>query len=131
MRNEEFSLDKDESLQEMTLGEGEKILVIDDNAVNREVIRTRLEINNYRILEARDGAEGLEKTKAENPDLVLLDLMMPRMSGYEFCKQLRKERTPDDLPVIMVTAKTEMGDKVYGLQLGANDYLSKPFNKEE
>jgi len=115
----------------MTLGEGEKILVIDDNAVNREVIRTRLEINNYRILEARDGAEGLEKTKAENPDLVLLDLMMPRMSGYEFCKQLRKERTPDDLPVIMVTAKTEMGDKVYGLQLGANDYLSKPFNKEE
>src|SRR3989338_2697927 len=57
--------------------------------------------------------------------------MMPRMSGYEFCKRVREHHTPDEFPIIMLTAKTEMGDKIYGLHLGANDYISKPFNKEE
>ncbi len=126
-----YDLEKDEELKAAIQGNGEKILIIDDNAVNREVIRTRLTLNHYQVIEAADGVEGLEKIEKENPDLVLLDLMMPRMSGFEFCKKLRDKHSAEELPVIMLTAKTEMGDKVYGLGLGANDYIAKPFNKEE
>ncbi|MDP3921097.1 MAG: ATP-binding protein [Candidatus Omnitrophota bacterium] len=126
-----YTLEKDKEFQEAIRGDGERILIIDDNAVNREVAKTRLEINNYRVIEAADGVEGLHTVENEKPDLIVLDLMMPRMSGYEFCKKLRERYTADELPVIMLTAKTEMGDKVYGLQIGANDYVSKPFNKEE
>lgn len=126
-----YDLEKDREFQEAVRGQGQTILLIEDNPVNREVIRLRLEMNNYRVVEAVDGFDGLEKVAQDCPDLVILDLMMPRMSGYEFCKRLRQQYTPDELPIIVLTAKTEMGDKIYGLRLGANDYISKPFHKEE
>lgn len=129
--DKEYTLERDEEYVQAVRGNGEKILIIDDNPVNREVVKTRLVMNNYEVLEAQDGIEGLEKMDQETPDLVILDLMMPRMSGYEFCKRLRQAHPPDELPLIMLTAKTAMGDKVYGLHLGANDYIAKPFNKEE
>ena len=127
----EYSLEKDAEFQEAVRGDGERILIIDDNAINREVIRTRLELNNYEVIEAVDGVDGLEKMAQGKPNLIILDLMMPRMSGYEFCRKARAQFTSDEIPIIMLTAKTDMGDKIYGLQLGANDYVSKPFNKEE
>jgi len=127
----EYELEKDEDFRKAVQGEGELVLIIDDNEVNREVIKTQLTMNQYRVTEAVDGIEGLECLARQKPDLVILDLMMPRMSGYEFCRKLRLRHSPDELPVIMLTAKTEMGDKVYGLKLGANDYISKPFHKEE
>jgi len=130
-RDRHYELEKDKEYEEAVKGSGELILIIDDNAVNREVVKTRLEMHQYRTCEAADGMEGLKKIKEEKPDLIILDLMMPRMSGYEFCKKVRKNQSADELPVIMLTAKTEMGDKVYGLQVGANDYISKPFHKEE
>lgn len=125
----ELSQDFDEGA--IVRGNEELVLVVDDNEVNREVIRTRLGMNNYRVVEAVDGQEALDKVASDKPAIVLLDLMMPRMSGYEFCKQVRKEYSADELPIIMLTAKTEMGDKVFGLNIGANDYLSKPFHQEE
>jgi len=126
-----YALEKDEEFREAVRGSGETILMIDDNAVNREVVRTRLEMHHYRVIEAADGQDGLAEVEREKPDLVILDLMMPRMSGYEFCKKLRNVHGADELPVIILTAKTDVGDKVYGLQIGANDYIAKPFNKEE
>jgi len=75
--------------------------------------------------------EGLRKIAEENPALIILDLMMPRMSGYEFCKRVRERFPSSEMPIIMLTAKTDMGDRIYGLQIGANDYISKPFNKDE
>ncbi|MBI4431010.1 MAG: response regulator [Candidatus Omnitrophica bacterium] len=130
-KDREYSLEKDPEFEEAVRGKGEKILIVDDNTVNREVVRTRLELNHYQAIEAVDGIDGLEKLEQEKPELIILDLMMPRMSGYEFCKRVRSESTPDEAPIIMLTARTDMGDKIYGLQLGANDYISKPFNKEE
>ena len=126
-----YDLAKDPEFTEAVRGEGELVLVIDDNPVNREVIRTRLGMHNYEVTEAVDGVQGLEKVSEKKPALVILDLMMPRMSGYEFCKRVRTQYSHDDLPIIMLTAKTDMGDKVYGLQIGANDYISKPFQQEE
>ncbi len=112
-------------------GHGEKILIVDDNVINREVVKIQLEMSQYVVVEASDGFEALEKIPLCKPDLIILDLMMPRMSGYEFCREVRASHSEDQLPVIMLTAKTDMGDKIYGLNLGANDYISKPFNKEE
>ncbi|MBP9865742.1 MAG: response regulator, partial [Candidatus Omnitrophica bacterium] len=126
-----YELSHDPDGEAIVRGNGELVLVVDDNAVNREVIRARLGMNNYRVVEAIDGQEALEKVSSDKPAIVLLDLMMPRMSGYEFCKQVRKEHSADELPIIMLTAKTDMGDKVFGLNIGANDYLSKPFHQEE
>lgn len=126
-----YELARDPEEEAIVQGHGELVLVVDDNSVNREVIRTRLGMNNYRVVEAIDGQDALDKVIADKPALVLLDLMMPRMSGYEFCRQVRKLYTADELPIIMLTAKTEMGDKVLGLNIGANDYLSKPFHQEE
>lgn len=129
--DKEYTLEHDREFDEAVRGSGEKILMVDDNPVNREVVRARLELNNYKVIEAVDGIDGMEKMEKGIPDLVILDLMMPRMSGYDFCKRVREKYSPDEAPIIMLTARTDMGDKIYGLQLGANDYISKPFNKEE
>lgn len=130
-KNVSYGLTEDPEFREAVRGSGEKILIIDDNAINREVVRVHLELNGYHVIEAPDGIRGLEMMKEQQPELILLDLMMPRMSGYEFCERLRKDHSSGEVPVIMLTAKTEMGDKVQGLSLGANDFISKPFDKEE
>ncbi len=126
-----YGLKKEEKYERIERGQGELVLVIDDNPVNIEVVRTRLQLNNYKVLALTDSQEGLKValTQKDNIDLIILDLMMPRMSGYEFCQQLRKYST--EVPIIMLTAKGSTEDLIYGLNLGANDYIAKPFNKEE
>lgn len=103
----------------------EKILVVDDDANICELLRLYLTKEGYQVTVANDGEEGLEKFNAVKPDMVLLDVMMPRMDGLEVCRRIRKA---GNTPVMMLTAKGETFDKVLGLELGADDYMVKPFD---
>lgn len=108
------------------------ILIVDDEPINQQVLENHLSGGNYLIQKAFSGPEALQLLKeGEKPDLVLLDIMMPRMSGYEVCKEIRKKYLPSELPVILVTAKNQVKDLVTGLSVGANDYIAKPFSKSE
>lgn len=104
------------------------ILVVDDEAKLRKMLRVYLEQEGYAVVEAANGREAIYVARAEKPDLIILDLMMPEMSGYEFVRSYGKEAAT---PVIMLTAKIEDQDKVLGLELGADDYVTKPFNVRE
>ena len=104
------------------------ILVVDDKANIRNLVREYLEAENFRVVTAADGREALYAARQEKPDLILLDIMMPEMSGYDFLKTYRKER---ETPVILLTAKLDETDKVLGLELGADDYVTKPFGMKE
>ena len=104
------------------------ILVVDDEAKLRDMLRLYLEQEGYRVVEAGQGREALYVARYEKPDLIILDLMMPEMGGYEFMRVFSKE---SDTPVIMLTAKVEDQDKIIGLGLGADDYVTKPFNVQE
>ncbi|MDR7328832.1 response regulator transcription factor [Corynebacterium guangdongense] len=106
-----------------------KILVVDDEQAVRESLRRSLAFNGYDVSLAEDGAEGLEKIQREQPDLVILDVMMPQMDGLEVCRTLRS--TGYDRPVLMLTARDGVADRVAGLDAGADDYLPKPFALEE
>ena len=106
----------------------EKILVVDDDANICELLRLYLTKEGYQVTVANDGEEGLEKFNAVKPDMVLLDVMMPRMDGLEVCRRIRKA---GNTPVMMLTAKGETFDKVLGLELGADDYIVKPFAPPE
>ncbi|MFV0313560.1 MAG: response regulator [Anaerotignum sp.] len=105
-----------------------KILIVDDEKNIVEIIAFNLAKEGYQILKAFDGAAGLELAIAENPDLILLDIMMPKMDGYEVCKKIREKK---NTPIIMLTARAEEVDKVLGLELGADDYVTKPFGVRE
>lgn len=107
------------------------ILVVDDEPVNRQVLLNHLSLNNYVVLQASDGIEALKVVQQCRPDLVLLDVMMPRMSGYETCRRLRQHHSPNELPVVMLTAKNQVVNLVEGFNAGANDYLAKPFSRDE
>jgi len=112
------------------------ILVVDDEAINRQVLINQLSLQQYRVTAVDNGIDALKliKKQAKNGtrfDLVVLDVMMPRMSGYEVCHQLRRDYPPTVLPVIMLTAKNQMDDLVAGFNAGANDYLMKPFSSAE
>ncbi len=108
-----------------------KILVVDDEKINVQILTNHLSLHNYIVDTASDGIEALEKIRNKDYDLVLLDIMMPKMSGYEVCNTLRSENSLYDLPVIMLTAKNQPQDIVVGFDMGANDYLIKPFEKSE
>jgi signal transduction histidine kinase/CheY-like chemotaxis protein/class 3 adenylate cyclase len=108
------------------------ILVVDDEPVNLKVLKNHLERAGYHVTLANDGMEALDLLKKDNPfHLVLLDVMMPRISGYEVCQRIRENQLLTELPVIMVTAKNQVNDLVEGLGSGANDYIVKPFSKDE
>lgn len=109
----------------------EKILIIDDEEHIVELIRYNLEASGYMTLEAYNGLDGLKLAKEEVPDLVLLDLMLPGMDGLEVCKRLRADDKLKNIPIIMLTAKSEEIDKILGLELGADDYITKPFSVRE
>lgn len=126
-----YAVAKPEQRQSLVKGEGETVLVIDDNPVNVEIIRSCLEADGYRVEASLDPVEGWKMLETRKPDLVILDVMMPLTSGYEFCQKMRAHAEMQRIPVIMVTAKSTTEDKVYGLSIGADDYLSKPFHKEE
>lgn len=110
-------------------GPGARILVVEDEMPMRNVLKNTLERQGYRVLLAADGEEGLARALKESPDLILLDVMMPRLSGFEVCAELR--RLAQTMPILMLTAKGGVDDKVKGLDAGADDYLAKPFNRDE
>jgi two-component system response regulator RegX3 len=104
------------------------ILVVDDEATLRETLAWNLERDGYRVVEAADGRTALERFRAEKPDLVLLDLMLPELSGVEVCRRMRAE---SDVPILMLTARDSEVDKIVGLEVGADDYVTKPFSLRE
>jgi two-component system KDP operon response regulator KdpE len=108
--------------------DGKRILVVDDETRVIGFIRMNLELEGHQIIEAHNGVEALEMIRTQLPDLVLLDVMMPELDGFETLRMLREF---SNIPVIMLTAKGEENDKVYGLELGADDYVSKPFGPRE
>ncbi|HPY51478.1 MAG TPA: response regulator [Sedimentisphaerales bacterium] len=107
------------------------ILVVDDTAQNLELIQAYLEDVDCRTVAARDGIEALDLVAKTKPDLVLLDVMMPKMSGFEVCRRLKKDPATNDIPVIMVTALNEFGDIERGIDSGTDDFVSKPVNRLE
>ena len=108
-----------------------KILVVEDEADIRELLRYSLTQEGYAVEEAADGAEALDRIERRAPDLVLLDLMLPRMSGLELCRRLRANSETAQMPVIVVTAKSAEVDRILGLEMGADDYVVKPFSPRE
>jgi OmpR family response regulator RpaB len=104
------------------------ILVVDDEASIRRILETRLAMAGYRVVTAADGEEGLAAFHAEEPDLVVLDVMMPKLDGYGVVQELRKT---SEVPIVMLTALSEVKDRILGLELGADDYLMKPFSPKE
>ncbi len=108
-----------------------RILVIDDDPLIRHIVVTALAKEAYDITEVDSGAEGLEKAAAIQPDLILLDVMMPGLDGYEVCFKLRSNPTTVNIPIVMLTALGEIGERVRGMQMGADDYITKPFDPRE
>ena len=107
---------------------GKRVLVVDDDTKTVELVKLYLNRDGYRVLTAYDGAEALRLAREANPDLIVLDLMLPGIDGLEICRTLRNE---SDVPIIMLTAKTTDEDKLTGLGLGADDYVTKPFSPRE
>jgi two-component system, OmpR family, alkaline phosphatase synthesis response regulator PhoP len=112
----------------MAAAPGKKILIVEDEKDILDLLRIYLEKEGYRTFTAMTGLEGLKMVKSERPDLVVLDLMLSEMDGLEVCKRLRSDPQTALLPVIMLTAKAEESDMVIGLELGADDYVTKPFS---
>jgi DNA-binding response OmpR family regulator len=108
-----------------------KILIIEDDKDIVELVGHYLEKENFVLTEASDGFSGLKKARAENFDLVILDIMLPEMDGLEVCRELRSDPKTKSVPIIMLTAKGEETDKIVGLELGADDYITKPFSPKE
>ena len=108
-----------------------RIMVVDDNAQNLELLVAYLDPLGCGVVTATDGVEALEKVAQDVPDLILLDIMMPRMSGFEVCRKLKSDPQTRDIPIIMVTALQELGDIERGVESGTDDFISKPVNRLE
>lgn len=106
-----------------------KVLIVEDEKNIVDILRFNLQREGYETAEAYDGAAGLFLAHSESPDLILLDVMLPKMNGFDVCRQLRQEG--DNVPVIILTAREEESDKVLGLEIGADDYITKPFSMRE
>lgn len=104
------------------------VLIADDEAQIREILSLYFKKEGFKVIEAADGAEALVQIQAGKPDIILLDIMMPVLDGFEVCKQVRKI---SDVPIIMLTAKDFDDDRILGLEMGADDYIAKPFNTRE
>lgn len=111
--------------------ESSRILIADDNEQNCELLEAYLASGNYQIAMAFDGQETLDRVAEFQPDIILLDIMMPRMSGYEVCKQLKESESTSAIPILMVTALNEMGDIEKAVNAGCDDFLTKPVNRLE
>ena len=105
-----------------------KILVVDDEIYIVHILDFSLGMEGYEVLTALDGEQALEKARAEHPDLIVLDIMMPKLDGYETCKMLKAEPATKDIPVILLSAKGRNVDQKVGFEVGANDYITKPFS---
>lgn len=109
----------------------QKILLVEDEKNIAKVVTYNLEREGYQVATARDGEEGLAKARKELPDLVVLDLMLPKLDGLDLCRQLKTDPKTARIPIIMLTAKTQEADRVVGLEMGADDYVAKPFSVRE
>ena len=105
-----------------------KILVVEDDLTLLELLKYNLSNQSYEVLTATDGIQALELARRENPDLVILDILLPKLDGYDTCRFLRRDSS---VPILMLTCKTEEMDKVMGLEMGADDYMTKPFSLKE
>src|SRR6266849_3987813 len=108
-----------------------RILVVDDHEANRSMLSRLLKCDGHSVFEASNGEEGLQMVASEQPDVVLLDVMMPRMSGFDACRELKRHPSTRLIPVILVTGLQETGDRIQGIEAGADDFLTKPFNSHE
>jgi len=107
-----------------------RILVIDDERQLVDIIKMRLEASGYEVITAYDGQEGLEKAKKEGPDLIILDLMLPKIDGFKVCGLLKADTRYNKIPVIMFTAKAQEEDRHLGKEMGADAYITKPFEPQ-
>src|ERR1051325_10944351 len=107
------------------------ILVVDDSPTEMKLMMAPLNGKGYRIISATDGEEALEKALAERPDLMLLDVVLPKKNGFQVCRQLRTSPDTKDIKIILVTSKSQDTDRFWGLKQGADEYLTKPFQDDE
>lgn len=108
----------------------QKILIVEDEAILSEMIQIRLEKNGYEVISAFDGVQGLEMARQQRPDLIILDLMLPKIDGYKVCRMLKFDERYKKIPIIMFTARAQDADKELGEQVGADAYITKPFAPE-
>jgi DNA-binding response OmpR family regulator len=108
-----------------------KILVVDDEVDLLETIQFSLEVEGYTVLVSNDGEDALSQARKESPDLILLDIMLPKLDGYKVCRLLKFDERYKHIPILMMTAKTQEKDKVLGIETGADEYITKPFDMDE
>ena len=108
-----------------------KVLLVDDDPVILKLLQVNFEMEGYTVLTANDGVEGLEKARAERPDVVILDIMMPRMDGLEVTRELKGDDSTKEMPILLLSAKAQASDIQLGRDVGADDYLTKPFDPLE
>jgi WD40 repeat protein/signal transduction histidine kinase/DNA-binding response OmpR family regulator len=128
---EKLIIPASKSATSLNIKQRKQILVVDDEPINRQVVINYLSLHDYAITEASSGLEALALLEKIQPDLILLDVMMPRMTGYEVIQQIRSSKKLDNLPILLLSAKNQTSDLVVGLEIGANDYLTKPIVKDE
>ena len=117
--------------KETAIQEQERILVVDDEASIRRILETRLKMVGYEVITAADGEEALEAFQKHNPDLIILDVMMPKINGYKISRLLKYDNKYKDIPIIMVTARSQLEDKAIGEETGVNEYITKPFELDQ
>ncbi|HYA96978.1 MAG TPA: response regulator, partial [Methylomirabilota bacterium] len=108
-----------------------RVLIIEDDRDIVELVRYNLTNEGYQVVSAQDGTSGLAMIKKSAPDLLLLDLMLPKLSGLEVCREIRRDASLNRLPILMLTARGDEADRVVGLEMGADDYVTKPFSPRE
>ena len=113
------------------MGEKRRVLLVDDEPSIVKMVGKRLEVEGFDVLLAMDGQEALAKARNENPDLIILDLMLPKLNGYEVCTMLKQDTRYQRIPIMMFTAKAQARDEKLGMECGADDYLRKPFQAKE
>jgi len=111
------------------MNDPQRILIVDDNEANRDILETRLKVHGYELLQAADGEEALAAVQRDHPDLILLDVMMPKLDGVEVCRRIKGDATLPFTPIILVTSKSDTRDVIAGLDAGADEYLTKPVDQ--
>ena len=108
-----------------------RVLIVDDEVDLVETLKFKLEASGFEALTAYDGLEALSKAKNDKPDLILLDIMLPKLNGYQICRELKSDDKYKHIPIIMLTAKAQESDKFWGLETGADEYVTKPFDSNQ